>query len=378
MQQSDELLSLIGDIYEAALDDTVWRRVMERMLALTDSQGATFSIIDNSSEPRFTTLASVNFSNEIIAEYMDGWALHDPTILAIAAHPEQKIFHDSALISEREKDRHAYYDWHRGHSDTRHRIAGIASPDQAIQSGITIHRTRAKGDFDAEGKRLFIMLFQHIERALLIGFRLGTLGNLNDVFASLLDGNPIAIVLLDDRGGIVLANRAAANMGAEADGVTLTADTLSLARPADNQKLQNLVGNALRSIAKAGVAPGGVMTAARPSGKRPYSIIVSPLSRGSFSLATLRAAVCVAIADPEREPVLPVGKLRVLYGLTPAEARLAIHLANGEDLRAAADALGIAYTTARVQLSAIFRKTGTNRQAALVKLLLTSSPILTE
>jgi DNA-binding CsgD family transcriptional regulator len=56
------------------------------------------------------------------------------------------------------------------------------------------------------------------------------------------------------------------------------------------------------------------------------------------------------------------------FDLTPAEARVAIHLVEGGDIASYALAAGVSPGTVRTHLKAIFAKTGVNRQAALVKL----------
>lgn len=61
--------------------------------------------------------------------------------------------------------------------------------------------------------------------------------------------------------------------------------------------------------------------------------------------------------------------LRQLFGLTSAEARLAVHLAQGRTTDEIAAILRVCPTTVRSQLAAVFAKTQTNRQAALVALL---------
>ena len=66
--------------------------------------------------------------------------------------------------------------------------------------------------------------------------------------------------------------------------------------------------------------------------------------------------------------------LRCHFGLTPAEARLALQLVAGETLRSAGVKLGISYETARTHLKNIFSKTGTRRQAELVVVLVTVLP----
>jgi DNA-binding CsgD family transcriptional regulator len=68
-------------------------------------------------------------------------------------------------------------------------------------------------------------------------------------------------------------------------------------------------------------------------------------------------------------PIPPEDVLKRLYDLTPAEAKLAQGLANGDSLDEVASGLGIRITTARTQLAAIFSKTDTRRQAKLVAIL---------
>lgn len=63
------------------------------------------------------------------------------------------------------------------------------------------------------------------------------------------------------------------------------------------------------------------------------------------------------------------------FRLTPAEARLAVHLASGASLIEAAEQFGVAHNTVRAQLRAIFDKTDTHRQADLVRLLQNSQSL---
>jgi len=57
------------------------------------------------------------------------------------------------------------------------------------------------------------------------------------------------------------------------------------------------------------------------------------------------------------------------FKLTPAEARIAYGIARGERLGVVAERSGIALTTAKTHLHAVFNKTGTHRQAELAVLL---------
>jgi DNA-binding CsgD family transcriptional regulator len=61
--------------------------------------------------------------------------------------------------------------------------------------------------------------------------------------------------------------------------------------------------------------------------------------------------------------------LSCLYGLTPAQARVAIAIAEGQTLNQYAAANGLTRETPKGQLAEVFNKTGVSRQAELVSLI---------
>lgn len=374
MSTDGKILSVVEALYDAAIDETLWPKAMGQIVEITDSHAATFCVIDGSERPRLPVFMTFNFEQRFIDEYLEGMVLQDPTVQYIVAHPERRIVHDAEFITEREKDKLSYYDWHASFSDTRHRVAGMVNPAANVQSGVTLHRTRKVGDFESGHIERFQFLYRHLDRAVRIGFQLGTLGTMQRMSYELLDANPLAIFVLDDKGYVLFANRAARTLAAADEGVVLTSEGLSLMMGEDDAKLQSLIGRASTARGPDRVASGGAMQALRRSGKRPYSILVSPLSRTSLNVTALQPSVCVIVADADRDVSVSEDLLHALYGLTRAEARLAARLASGEGLQAAAGSLGIAYPTARTQLSAIFRKTDTRRQGELVKVLLSSVP----
>jgi DNA-binding CsgD family transcriptional regulator len=355
-------LRVVQSFYDAAMDEALWLAALQQLTDLTGSQAATFWVLDSSPEPRLPTLTCLNFDPNFMEEYLDGMVPLDPTVRYLVAHPDEPIVHDGLVITEREKDRHAYYDWHGGHSDTRYRMVGQARPAPGVQAGVALHRTRKVGRYETEDIERFTILHRHLEQALAIGFRLGTLSAMQQCSAEALDRNTSAVLFLDERKRIVFANRVAEAIESDGDGIRLDAGGVSLERKRDNDRLQGLIAQ----------ASGGTMRAPRPSGKRPYGIFISPVSGRYAVLSTVRPKVCVVITDPSRQAPLPVERLRAAFGLTEAEARLAALLAEGVDLRAAAARLEVTYATARTRLTTIFQKTETRRQGELIRLLLTT------
>ena len=67
-------------------------------------------------------------------------------------------------------------------------------------------------------------------------------------------------------------------------------------------------------------------------------------------------------------------RLQQEHGLSPQETRIALHLIDGGTVASAAEALGLAESTVRTHLKAVFSKTGVRRQAGLPSLLRSAGP----
>lgn len=87
---------------------------------------------------------------------------------------------------------------------------------------------------------------------------------------------------------------------------------------------------------------------------------------GAPAVRQAAAALLAALDAAERRGR---ARLEAEYGLTPAQARLAAHLAAGGALADHADAQGISVATARQHLKQVFEKLGVRRQAELVAML---------
>ncbi len=78
----------------------------------------------------------------------------------------------------------------------------------------------------------------------------------------------------------------------------------------------------------------------------------------------------VLITDPDAVLLPSQEQLTDIYALTVAESALTHILLQGRELGEAPRALNVPVTTARKHLRSIFVKTGTRRQAELVRVLL--------
>jgi DNA-binding CsgD family transcriptional regulator len=107
-----------------------------------------------------------------------------------------------------------------------------------------------------------------------------------------------------------------------------------------------------------------------------YIATLLPIERGRRGgiLAPFAASVAVFTQDPVQAPLMPGEAFARLHGLTGAELRVLLALAQGLGGMEAADMLGISEPTMRTHLQRVFSKTGTSRQADLLRLLHHSTP----
>jgi DNA-binding CsgD family transcriptional regulator len=98
-----------------------------------------------------------------------------------------------------------------------------------------------------------------------------------------------------------------------------------------------------------------------------FTLLVPPKVSGAFGL---RPLVLLLFYHPESAPPVDSDLLGAAFNLTPIEGRVSHLLAEGLSPKEAASRLGIQYDTVRKHLQSVYRKTATNRQSELMKLML--------
>jgi DNA-binding CsgD family transcriptional regulator len=169
-------------------------------------------------------------------------------------------------------------------------------------------------------------------------------------------------VVIDGNGRVLDANHCAAEMFD--DDIWVHNHRLVVRNPFARTLLNQFI-NRLRIVSnldECAVEPFAI----RRDGKQPVVVRAVPIHSGTHGLGA-RALLTLTPIGP-REPA-SAALVAQAFALTPAEARLAVIIAQGATPERAAGVLGISRQTARNQLKAVFAKTGTHRQSELVALL---------
>jgi DNA-binding CsgD family transcriptional regulator len=212
----------------------------------------------------------------------------------------------------------------------------------------------------------------HLQRALQLHARIVGLEKKADSASEALDRIPIGFLVVDATGKVLMSNRVAQGILGLNDGLALGRNGLVTSRQGETDRLRGLIQSAISAGAGKGLGSGGMMRVPRPSLRRSFQVLVTPLRSGTAVFWPEGAAAAIFVSDPEGR-IEPSDKLLgKLFGLTPAEARLAGALMQGNSLTDAADEFHLSRNTVRAQLRSILNKTATRRQGELMRLLWSS------
>ena len=186
----------------------------------------------------------------------------------------------------------------------------------------------------------------------------------------------IGVFLIDVEKKVLFRNRRADELLAEADGISLGREGLLRGeRPPQTQALRDIIETAIGRGASGNRQGSDAVALTRESGKRPLIAVACPLGRGQAAAG--EPAVGLFVTDPEWRSSDAAQAVAQLYGLSPAETRLALALVRGLRLDEIADEFGLSRNTVSYTLKNLFRKTETDRQADLISLFL-SNPVARE
>lgn len=237
--------------------------------------------------------------------------------------------------------------------------------------GVVIYRRAGSRPFDESDLGLGNLLVRHLERGYAIYARLGNVRRARIALAEILDRLPTGVIVFDARNSPVIVNRAARRILELRDGFTIERGRPRLANRSEDGVFQTLLAKAGEATLKGQRAVGDVMQVSRPSGRRSFALMVSPLLDAPPGSAAGEAVSVAFIGNPDTGSVTTTEVLEQLYSLTRAEAELVRMLSEGRSLDQVAAARGVTMNTVRSQLKQVFSKTDTKRQGELVRLVLT-------
>ena len=185
---------------------------------------------------------------------------------------------------------------------------------------------------------------------------------------ALLDNRRIGVLHLDRRGRIMAVNDRARLILRHDDGLSDRDGVLRASLPDDQLRLERLLGVALPTSDATAVS--GSMRLHRSSLLPPFVVHVKPVSVPQPDYGARHVAALLLIVEPGRPHRISPEWVATALGLTPAESRVAVWLAEGKSVQEMVEATGHTRDAIYWLLKQIYQKRHISRQADLVRLVL--------
>ncbi|MEZ5936127.1 MAG: hypothetical protein R3F54_30340 [Alphaproteobacteria bacterium] len=375
MDRGAHVDTAIDVLYEAAAEPNSWSDALTLIADLLGAAGAQFFIWDKScSAMSFSAVGRL--PDEGNAAYVSHYGAIDTRRQALDRLPAQQVLATDETFDGGRFRRSEFFNDFLLPYDVPYAACSRVLVTERQSAVIGVLRHRHQGPFDAPALGKLDHLLPHLGRVACLHHKLADLRQRSQMTTSALDMLAHGFLITDIDGRVHLMNRAALEMVGEGHGLALSHGRLSAARPGDAARLARMIAVAARPK---GGSPGQACSAMQvtgPSGCRSLALLVMPLCLApQFATISANPAAIVMISEPSAAPRLPEQCLMGMFALTAAEARLAITLGSGRRLECIAAERGRSMSTLRTQMRAILNKTGTDRQADLLRLLGTLPPL---
>jgi DNA-binding CsgD family transcriptional regulator len=365
-----ETTKLVGQIYESIGDPEALAETIRGMMQVSRSRVAQFGLLDHAGS--WLQANVVEADQAVLGEYLERFASDDPRVPFLIQHPGRWIpcqqaipdcstFERSSLVNE-------FLDKH----DARFALPAFFSVGPRHSAIFSFMRGRKDGHYRAEDVHRLDPFLPHLKRAITLHIRIGRLESTTAQLDALVDRLSAPVFLVDKTGLLLHANTAGLKSLEDARHVMLKCGRVRPSNPTHDSHFQDMMAATLSD--RRAVPDDGHACTIRLFDRESHSTaLVFHSLRGHVTPRGMPAADLVLfLFHPREEQSFDSTRLKVVFGLTDAEMRLAKHLLMGRNLPEIGEELGVGRETLKSQLRSLFAKTDTHRQGELIALLLSS------
>ena len=367
INETAELSRVIERIYDAAMDSNLWRVVLAEIATLVNGHSATIF----SKTSSLSTGVIFHDDGRIPApqkqSYFSQYIRLDPcNTLQYFGEIEKPVSASSVISFEELQESRFYREWAapQGLVDF---VTVALEKSTASAALFGVFRHESQGIADEALMRRIELIAPHIRRAVFIGRAFDMKVTESAALADTLDGLSNALFLLDREARIVHANAVGYHALEDQQICRAFGGRLVFNDRGVNETLKESLAGI--SLANAADKPRDlVLTIEREDGER-FIAHLLPLAFHSGRARSSSSAIAVlylqrAALELDSAPTV----IAKTYGLTPTELRVLLAIVEIGGVPETAESLGIGEGTVKTHLRRIFAKTGSERQADLVKL----------
>lgn len=367
----EQALNLVSEFYSASMDARFWPTALAKLCEAINAKACALALYDFATGTGSINQA-VGIDLEWIGSYGDvyarsnSWLQREEMFRSPGA-----VWIGADLVNEGEEQSSEYFQRWLAPQGLEQQVFGLLERHSSTAHYLFAARPATAGPFNADEVALLRRLLPYLQRSLRSGELLRRSQDVRRVATETLEIMPIGVVQISLGGAVLAANRIAREVMAAKDVLTVGRSGLEVERDGRRVRFRDLIADAMKRGHHNQRGLQMAFPVARPHGRRPLSVAILPVRLPSQSASWEEPAAVIFIGDPDRESEIDESRLRKLYGLTNAEARVAALLACGHRLDEIAEMLDVAYETTRKHLKKVLAKAETDRQAELVRMIVT-------
>jgi DNA-binding CsgD family transcriptional regulator/PAS domain-containing protein len=356
--------ALAGAIYDAALDPTQWVDVLEGISGFVGGPASALSSHDVArKEARFHFISGDN--PEYSRSYQETYVHLNPCLTQLLAfEPGEIVVASMSLPRGQMYDTRFYREWvePQGYGDS---IGALVAREGTVITMLSTSLNKAESPAGPDAVRRMELIVPHVRRALAIGNAIEMKEVEADSLGDAVDGIGAAVYLVREGGELVRTNPAGREL---LESGSLFRQVRGRLIPEERGR-DHVLMRAIAHAAQGGLCTHGAIPLIDRDGTR-FVAHVLPLVSGKRARAgrVTGAAVAVFIHRAVMDCAFPIEAISRQFELSKTELRVLSAMIEVGPPSEVAPVLGISEASVRTHLRRLFEKTGTTRQADLVKL----------
>ena len=370
--------SVVQKLYEAAAGSVAWNVALGGVHNALRVSATQFFVIEKASTRLELAENSEKSPSEAMFDYVRfGWSI-DPHVAHAAALPVGELLQTAKVFLREQYKDHPYYREMWGPHNVREVLGAKVGENASHVAMFGVTRQYDLPPFTDADVDLMRRYTGHVVSALKIAKHLEHV-QINAIAGhGLMQASGRPMILLDGTRGVLSLNDLAREMVERGEAFAIRGGVLNCLRPESRRVLEGAMCDL--GADRQDVGPDGsrnrLGVRLRRNDGTPLLCSLWDLRPESTMSAfgSQRAVLLTMVHPPQGTRVDPIW-LGSFFDLSPAEVRVASGLMRGETLHDIADFLHVTIETVRSQVKSICAKTGTNRQADLVAVLLRASAL---
>ncbi len=365
MIRSDEqFLSLIDSFHGAAISGD-WEPSLAALAAATGSRSGELIALGSGAAMPFNLMTNMpEDSNDLFLACRGSDPAVNPRVRAGSQAPILKVMAEADFLTPGEHERHPHYREFALPLDIPYICLTTLDRSHDLLVGLAVLRSGRQGHIETRQRECFGAVAPHVRAAVRTHMHLR--GEGMALLAGTMEKLSMAAFVCDANGRVRNLTSAAEALVASGQGLELRQGRLLPMHDADARSLDEAIraisggarqvhAPALRTVVVRGPAPSDPATV--------IDVIALP-QRGLELIGSPR--VLLVARGRHHDDSHKTAILQSLYGLTAAEADIALQLVAGKPVDAIATGRGVSTGTVRLQIKTLLAKVGVSRQVELV------------